>query len=160
MSANLRVFHLLHRAHSALFRAADTRLKADIGLTAAQHTVLLALKAHDAQPITVLAGALRLRKSSMSEIVARMEARGLVCRVAHPQDARVARVSLTVEGRELLSRTGTYVRRMNEELLAPFSAEDRAVIARFLTHVDENADAILRTPVPATENEEPERGTA
>lgn len=77
------------------------------GLTHVQHQLLVAVKGHpDAQPPTVgdLAGYLLLRPHSAAELVNRAEAAGLVRRIADPDDGRVVRVGLTVEGDLVLQK--------------------------------------------------------
>ena len=49
------------------------------------------------------------------------------------------------EGRRTAEATLSGVRRINAALLEPFSAEERAVVERFLRHVADNADAIVAT---------------
>lgn len=60
-------------------------------------------------PVTLgdLAGAEGVQPPSMTRLVARLEARGLVRREIDAHDRRVARVQLTDEGRRLLSRSRT-----------------------------------------------------
>jgi DNA-binding MarR family transcriptional regulator len=138
-----RIFHLLQRAHSALFRAADRRLQADTGLTAAQYAVLLVLSQCDGQPITAIADELRMGKSSLTGLVDRMSARGLVRREVDADDARVQRVFIAAKGQKLAQSALGDVRRINAQLLKPFSASDRKTIERFLLHVSDNAAGIV-----------------
>jgi DNA-binding MarR family transcriptional regulator len=78
-----------------------------VGLTSAQHQLLLAVKGHRGQhgpTIGDLAGYLLLRHHSAVELVDRAEAAGIVERWADAADARVTRVRLTAEGEARLSR--------------------------------------------------------
>ena len=78
-----------------------------VGLTHAQHQLLVAVKGHAGdRPPTVgeVAGYLLLRHNSAVELVNRAEAAGLVRRKADPDDARVARVQLTRKGDRLVTQ--------------------------------------------------------
>jgi DNA-binding MarR family transcriptional regulator len=78
-----------------------------VGLTPAQHQLLVAIKGHrGGQGPTVgdIAGYLMLRHHSAVELVDRAEAGGLVERWADNDDGRVIRVRLTAEGRQRLEK--------------------------------------------------------
>jgi len=82
----------------------ETQARA-VGLTHAQHQLLVAVKGHpgSAPPaIGDLATYLLLRHHSTVELVDRAEAAGLVRRVRDPDDARVVRVKLTSKGNRLV----------------------------------------------------------
>jgi DNA-binding MarR family transcriptional regulator len=77
----------------------------EVGLTPAQHQLLLAVKGHrDGRAPTVgdLAGYLLLRHHSTVELVDRAEAAGLVKRWRDAADGRVTRVRLTRDGQRRL----------------------------------------------------------
>lgn len=74
---------------------------ATVGLTAAQHQLLLAVRGHpgpDAPAIGDVAAHLLLRHHSAGELVDRAEAAGLLVRQVDPDDRRVVRLALTKEG--------------------------------------------------------------
>ncbi len=78
---------------------------AEVGLTAAQHQLVLAIRGHrdDRGPtISDVADYLQLHHNSAVGLVDRAEAAGLVRRVADPSDARVARLSITPPARRRL----------------------------------------------------------
>jgi DNA-binding MarR family transcriptional regulator len=90
----------------------------------------------DREPgILALARHLELDKSSVTGLVDRAERRGLVERVADPDDGRAVRVRLTKEGRALAARgTGE----VGDELLAAtagLSEAQRRQIAELLSRV-------------------------
>jgi DNA-binding MarR family transcriptional regulator len=77
----------------------------EVGLTTAQHQLLLAVKGHrgaDGPAIGDLAGYLLLRPHSTVELVDRAEAAGLVERWADDADGRITRVRLTASGEQRL----------------------------------------------------------
>lgn len=78
-----------------------------VGLTAAQHQLLLAIKGHRGEhgpAIGDLAGYLLLRPHSAAELVDRAAAAGLVERWDDAEDGRITRVRLTAAGEERLSQ--------------------------------------------------------
>src|SRR6476620_4486334 len=78
----------------------------DHGVTPQQYQLLLALKGFpDREWATVreLADRLQLRHHSVVELVNRAQARGLVDRGPHPDDARMVRVQLTEDGEQALA---------------------------------------------------------
>lgn len=82
----------------------ETQARA-VGLTHAQHQLLVAIKGHPGRvppAIGDLAAYLMLRHHSTVELVDRAEAAGLVRRTADPDDARVVRVKLTSKGNRLV----------------------------------------------------------
>ncbi len=77
------------------------------GLTPSMLSFLSAI--HGAQPVTLgeLAARERVRPPTITAAVGRLEEAGLVRREVDPTDRRVARVSLTGPGNELIRRTRT-----------------------------------------------------
>lgn len=72
-----------------------------VGLTGAQHQLLLAVRGHGSDPsIREIADHLLLRHHSAVELVDRAEAAGLLERVDDPVDQRVVRLRLTPIGTE------------------------------------------------------------
>ena len=79
-------------------RWSDDRARS-VGLTGAQHQLLLAVRGHRGQPsIGEVAQHLLLRHHSVVELVDRAVAAGLVERVDDPDDQRVVRLRLTTSG--------------------------------------------------------------
>jgi DNA-binding MarR family transcriptional regulator len=84
-----------------------------VGLTAAQHQLMLAIRGHVdedrsggpvAPTIGDVAGHLLVRHHSAVELIGRAEAAGLVARHEDPNDLRVVRLSLTDDGERRLQQ--------------------------------------------------------
>lgn len=88
------------------FQAFSEAEAAGVGLTPQQHQALLAIRAAESGRATVglLAERLIMKPHSASGLVQRLEALGLVQRMASPEDGRVALLRLTVKADELLER--------------------------------------------------------
>ena len=153
MARTPRIFHLLQKAHSALFRATDRRLREAYGITATQQAVLFILSLEDGQPISALADALSMGKSSLTGLIDRMEDKSLVARAPHPCDSRSQLVFIQPAGRDIAKATITVTRHLNNRLLSPFTPSEQATIARFLTHAAENGPALITQthPLPETQ---------
>jgi DNA-binding MarR family transcriptional regulator len=79
-----------------------------VGLTPAQHQLLLAIRGHHGAPtIGDIADHLLLRHHSVVELVRRAERAGLVQRSVDPDDHRVVRLALSVEGEARLGELTT-----------------------------------------------------
>ncbi len=96
-----------------------------VGLTPAQHQLLLAIRGHagDAEPmVSDLAEYLQLRHHSTVELIDRVERDGFVARRVDPDDARIIRLSLTEKGEATLSAlTAQHVEELHR--LAPRMTE-------------------------------------
>jgi DNA-binding MarR family transcriptional regulator len=101
----------------------------DVGLTPAQHQLLLAVRGHagpDAPPVGDLAESLHLKHHSDVGLVDRAELGGLVERRVDRNDQRIVRVHLTALGKRRLAQLSAMhlaeLRRSGPQL-APFLRE-------------------------------------
>lgn len=137
MSKPLRVFHQLHMAHGALFRAADRHMRASEGITTAHQVVLFTLTIEDGLRTTEVAKRAGHSKSRLTALVNTLEEKKLLRRRVSETDGRVHTLHITQAGRGLIERHKARTKELNEEMLAPFSAADREVIGLFLKHVQD-----------------------
>ncbi len=98
------------------FQHWSERQAAAVGLTAAQHQLLLTIRGHSAPPsgpehapptIGDVAAHLMLRHHSAVELIDRAVGAGLVVRHIDPDDQRVVRLDLTPEGAQRLEALTT-----------------------------------------------------
>lgn len=92
------VTHLLHRAQQSAVNQSAVGLAAK-GLTIRQFAVLAALNDENGQSQSSLVDVTGIDRSTLADMVSRMEKSGLVQRVKSNQDARAKAVSLTDAGR-------------------------------------------------------------
>ena len=76
-----------------------------LGVTYPQYLVLSVLWEEDGRGVGAIATRLDLEPSTITPLVKRLEAAGLVARARSPQDEREVRVSLTDAGAEVVGRT-------------------------------------------------------
>lgn len=91
----------LYSAGLALNRAYKPLLDR-YGLTYSQYLLLVALRAQEDQTVSELGEQLFLESNTLTPLIKRLEAAGLVRRRRDTKDERVVRVSLTDEGHRLI----------------------------------------------------------
>jgi len=105
----------------------------DLSLTAV--SALGSLERIGPRRITVLAAAEGVSQPSMTQLIQRLEQRGLVARSSDPADGRAALVSLTGEGRAALAERRARGARRIASLLADLPADDVRALGEALTAV-------------------------
>ncbi len=129
--------HLLHRAG----QCADELFAINVAsndLTPRQYAVLKAVAANKNPSQTLLVEKTGIDRSTLADIVRRLEARGLLARQRTESDARKYAIRLTDSGKTALLSAEPAVRTTNERLLAALSDEERAI---FLTALDRMINA-------------------
>ncbi|MBR7026535.1 MAG: MarR family transcriptional regulator [Bacteroidales bacterium] len=86
---------------SRLITQAYHPLLSDYGLTYPQYLVLLVLWEKDSQPVNDIAKRLMLETNTVTPLLKRMEAEGILTRTQGKKDARQIIVKLTKKGHEL-----------------------------------------------------------
>ena len=97
---------LCFRLYSAsrLITQAYHPLLGEYGLTYPQYLVLMVLWEKDAQPVNDIAKRLLLETNTVTPLLKRMEAEGILTRTKGEKDARQMIVKLTKKGRELQNK--------------------------------------------------------
>ena len=80
-------------------------LLADLGLTYPQYLVLVVVGGAGPLAIKALAATLRLDHATLTPLLKRLEASGVLTRERDPHDRRSVRLALTGQGRELYARS-------------------------------------------------------
>jgi DNA-binding MarR family transcriptional regulator len=100
-----------------------------LGLTHPQYLVLLALWERSPRTARSIADALRLEPATLTPLLKRLEAAGLIDRGRNAENERELRIELTERGRELRSRAeavpGEIVRRLGVPLEVLEEVRDR-----------------------------------
>ncbi|MBW8796138.1 MAG: MarR family transcriptional regulator [Streptomyces sp.] len=79
----------------------------ELGLTYPQYLVMLVLWDQDSVSVRELGAALQLESSTLSPLLKRLEANGLVTRERRPDDERSVAIRLTEDGARLRDRAGS-----------------------------------------------------
>jgi DNA-binding MarR family transcriptional regulator len=93
-----------------------------LGLTHPQYLVMLALWERDERSLRDLADTLALDPGTLSPLLKRLEAAGLIDRQRHPSDERLLAVTLTAAGRRLRRRAERVPPQIVARLGLPLSA--------------------------------------
>ncbi|MCE2889971.1 MAG: MarR family winged helix-turn-helix transcriptional regulator [Hyphomonadaceae bacterium] len=135
--------HLLHRAQQA---AADLHVAAlgANGLTQRQFAVLAVLAAQDGVSQSELVVRTGIDRSTLAEMVARMEAKGLTQRTKSVTDSRANSVTLTATGRAIYEEAMPKLAEVDAAVLARLPVNKRAGFVDLLTR--------LALPLAAVEN--------
>jgi DNA-binding MarR family transcriptional regulator len=116
--------HLIRRAQQiavALFMEEC----ADLDLTPVQYAALVAVHEHPGIDATRLSALIAFDRSTLGNVLERLEARKLVQRYASPEDKRVKLLRLSPAGIAMLARASVPVMRAQERILAPLKPSDR-----------------------------------
>lgn len=132
----------LHQIHSALF-AEETE---GSSITPVQYSLLYCLCSHGELDQNSLAQHLGLERTSVAEVLSRLERRELLTRCASEQDRRVRLVKLTRRGRALVQRMSASVARAHERTLAELAPQERRLLTQMMQRLV-LADASGRTPL-------------
>lgn len=97
------VIRELARCYQAFQRASDAHIRHS-GLTPPQFDIVVTLGNTDGMTFKELGNRTLITKGTLTGVVDRLEARGLVARAASPTDGRSTLVKLTPEGERLFHR--------------------------------------------------------
>ena len=104
---------------------------ADLPVTRRALEVLQHLAASGPLTVGEQAEHLGLRRNSVSELLQRLEAKGLVARIRDERDERRVLVWLTDSGRDVVSRVGQVLAPdLIAQVMATLSPEERAIVVR------------------------------
>ena len=103
-------------------------------LTSVQYAALSAVSRNPGVDATRLSALIAFDRSTLGDVLERMEAKGWILRSPSATDRRIKLLSLTPAGQDLLDQVQPAVRRVQDRLLAPFAPPEReqviAVLAR------------------------------
>jgi DNA-binding MarR family transcriptional regulator len=102
------------------------------GLSMWGYSVLVALDRSAIRTQAALAEAIGADKTRIIAILDELQQRGLIERVADPDDRRARLLAITKEGRRVKDAVQTTIQRGEERWLGTLSAADRAVFLRVL----------------------------
>ena len=134
----------LHQIHVALF----TRECASEGLTPVQYSVLTALDHLVTADQATLARSVGLDRTSITDVIARLERRDLLVRTASPRDGRLKLASLTPAGQALLARVDQAAQRAHDLTISALPAgRQRQFLDDLMQLVEAHGDAAaLQSP--------------
>lgn len=118
-------------------RAFQALLLAEVGLHPGQDQLLDSLDPSNPSSVSMLADQLSVRPSTVSKMLDRLIARGLVARTPNSRDARQTMVQLTSAGEEAQVAIREIWQRLEADLTSSIPSGDLVALDRSLTHVGE-----------------------
>lgn len=106
---------------------------AELNLTPVQYSSLQTLSHRPGIDQKTLALTIGYDTSTIADVIARLEARGLIARSVSPTDRRARQLNLTSEGTALLEQVVPNMLRSQERLLEPLTVDERRELLRLMT---------------------------
>ncbi|MEF7617236.1 MarR family transcriptional regulator [Aquincola sp. MAHUQ-54] len=111
----------LHQIHTWLFAEETQRFN----ITPVQYSLLTVLVEHGEMDQNTLALEIGLERTSVAEVLPRLEARGVVERRQSPLDRRVKLVKITRKGRDLVKRMAVAAQRAHDRTIEQLPPAER-----------------------------------
>lgn len=137
-AAELRAWQALLHTHQHVLRRLDAELRAEHGISLGDYDVLLRLARAPERSLrmTVLADRVMMAPSSLTRVVDRLVAIGLVKRGRIEEDARVMLVQLDDRGRKLLREAArTHLRGIREHFTGRLTESQLEAAAEILERI-------------------------
>jgi DNA-binding MarR family transcriptional regulator len=103
-----------------------------LGMNLKQVSMLVALRDQGELPQTLLCDMMGTTQNTVVTWLNDLEERGYVARLRDPDDRRKHNVTITAAGAAALERAETELRRLEDEVLAGLSADERTQLRRLL----------------------------
>ena len=130
--------HLVRRVHQVATAYFAEECGAD--LTAVQDAALVAIGAHPGIDATRLSEIIYFDRSTIGDVLDRMEGKGWILRYSTPSDRRLKRLELSPAGQEALHQVEPGIRRVQDRLLAALTAAEAKTLIRLLAKVADGGE--------------------
>ena len=140
--------HLVRRAHQ-ISVAIFMEECADHNVTPVQYACLAEIARQPGVDATRLAAAVAFDRSTLGNVLERLEAKGWVVRKPSPEDRRIKLLHITDDGERLLDTIEPAVLSTQKRILKPLSPNDRKTFMRLLGELVEGNNEMSRAPMRA-----------
>lgn len=120
---------------------------AAFGVTPVQYAALVAIAEQPGIDATRLSQLIAFDRSTIGNVLARLEDRGLIARKSGVRDKRVKRLRVTRRGATLVARIETAVGHAQERILAPLAPAERRLFMAMLTRLVQVNNRYSRVPL-------------
>ena len=120
--------HLIRRLHQQATAYFAEECGGD--LTAVQYAALVAIGSHPGIDATRLAEIIYFDRSTIGDVLDRMEGKGWIVRASTATDRRVKLLTLSPAGEDVLHHVEPGIARVQERLLAPLTASEARTLVR------------------------------
>jgi DNA-binding MarR family transcriptional regulator len=138
--------HLIRRAQQIAV-AIFMEECAGLDLTPVQYAALVAIREHPGVDATRLSALIAFDRSTLGNVLERLEAKGLIERTASPADKRIKVLHLRPEGRRLLREIEPAIARTQERILGPLKPADRRRFMELLEQLVALNNEVSRAPL-------------
>ena len=122
--------HLIRRLHQV--SSAYCAEECGGELTAVQYAALVAIGSHPGIDATRLSEIIYFDRSTIGDVLDRIESKGWIRREYTSSDRRIKRLELSSLGQEVLQHVEPGIRRVQDRLLAPLTAGEAKTLVRLL----------------------------
>jgi DNA-binding MarR family transcriptional regulator len=123
--------HLIRRAHQMATAVFMHEAKA-FDLTAVQFSALVVIREHPGTDATRVSDLIYFDRSTIGNVLDRLEKKGLIRREPGVEDRRTKRLFLTPQGRAVLRKITAKLPQISDTILKPLSVADRTRLVRLL----------------------------
>lgn len=124
------------------------QLLGELDLSLAQHEILVTIQRSERLTQGELSERLHVIKSNASALLNKLEARGLVRRNQDPEDSRVRRLSLTLDGQALVKRSFAVQSRVVRAMVSVMSDDELEQMDDVMNRVSASLDRLLASAQP------------
>lgn len=128
--------HLIRRAQQ-VSNAIFAEECGTFDLTSVQYAALFTINRHDGIDATRLSRQIAFDRSTIGDVLERLETKGLIVRVAGTSDKRTKCLYASDAGKELLAKVEPYVRNVQRRLLEPFAEPNQLQVLGLLRLIAE-----------------------
>ncbi|WP_454633484.1 MarR family winged helix-turn-helix transcriptional regulator [Bradyrhizobium cenepequi] len=118
-------------------------------LTPVQYAALIAIHTHPGIDATRLSAVIAFDRSTLGNVIERLQAKGLIERKPDSEDKRVKLLTLTRQGASLLREIMPLVDRAQARMLQPLKPSDRKTLLALLTQLVDLNNEASRVPLRA-----------
>ncbi len=118
----------------------------DLDITPLQFSIMWILNQHPRLDQITLAKSVALDTATCSNIVTRLETKGVIQRKINPANKRAKLASLTKKGKQLLTRAEEPMAYVQKKLIAPLNAEEKKQFLKCLQKLVDTNNELSRAP--------------
>jgi MarR family transcriptional regulator, 2-MHQ and catechol-resistance regulon repressor len=125
-------------------KAVQDRMRLELAknsLSITEFSVLEVLYHKEKQTIHQIGNSVLISSGSMTYVIDKLEQRGLINRIACPDDRRVIHVMLTVDGHELMKKIMPKHQELVENMLGSLNNDEAEILVKLLKKVRERAES-------------------
>jgi MarR family transcriptional regulator, lower aerobic nicotinate degradation pathway regulator len=137
--------HLIRRAQQIAVSIFAEEFR-DFGITPVQYALLCTIRDHPGIEQISLANLVAFDRSNTGDVIARLEEKGLVRRVAGDTDRRTKLVNLTPEGVRMLIEVQPVVETSQTRILAALDPDEQETFMALLAKLVDINNSISRAP--------------